>query len=219
MERRIILTEDGSHSLYVEGMDEPYHSVHGAIQESRHVFIESGLNFLECRDLRILELGFGTGLNALLTLIEAEKRKCNIHFHSVEKYPLTEKEYGQLNFEKELPDCPEGSLNKMHSLPWNQKLELSPRFSLYKEHADFREMEAKGPFDLVYYDAFAPQKQAHLWSQEQFEIIARLMRPGGVLVSYTAMGSVRRAMKACGFLTEKIPGPPGKREMVRARFQ
>ena len=219
MQRRIILTEDGSHSLYVEGMEEPYHSIHGAIQESRHVFIEAGLKALECKDLRILEMGFGTGLNALLTLMEAETRKCNIHFHSVEKYPLTEKEYSQLNFEKSLPDCPQGSLSKLHSSPWNKKIELSSHFSLFKEQADFREMKAKGPFDLVYYDAFAPQKQAHLWRQEQFKIIARKMRPGGLLVTYTSMGSVRRALNACGFHIEKIPGPPGKREIVRACLQ
>lgn len=216
MERSLRQTEDGSHTLYVEELDEVYHSTHGAIQESMHVFIKQGLQSLSKSKLRILETGFGTGLNALLTWKFAEQSKLKIHYHGVEKYPLSKIEYSQLNFESFLEGIPHGLLNKMHEAAWDKPVQISDRFSLFKEKADFRTMNPVGNFDLVYFDAFAPDKQPELWSEEVFSTIRNRTEKGAVLVSYSSKGSVRRTLISCGFSVAKVPGPPGKREMIRA---
>lgn len=199
-------------------MDEPYHSVHGAVQESQHVFIKAGFSRIEKPIVNILEMGFGTGLNALLTLNAAISSGKRVHYHSVEKYPLEEDEFSLLNFEKEIHGCPEKSLDMFHRAAWGEPGEPIPGFILFKEKSDFREFTPRGTYDLVYYDAFAPKKQPHLWTGDIFRRVAGALRPGAVLVTYTAMGSVRRTLKSCGFEVEKIPGPPGKREMIRAVF-
>ncbi len=216
MKREIRLTEDGSHTLFLPELDEPYHSIHGAIQESRHVFLAHGFHTLKLSSLNILEIGFGSGLNALLTLAEAQKNGILIHYHAVEKYPLTHEEYCNINYEALLKGIPPGTLMKMHEAPWEEPVSIARGFTLIKEKSDFRTMKPPGPFDLVYYDAFAPQKQAHLWTEEIFSTVSKIVRPGGVLVTYTCKGSVRRALVSCGFNVEKVPGPPGKREMIRA---
>lgn len=216
MERSLRLTEDGSHTLYVEKLDESYHSIHGALQESMHVFIEQGLYTLPKPELRILEIGFGTGLNALLTIQFAQQKNLAVHYHAVEKYPLKKAEYSQLNFEQFIDGIPKGTLNQIHAAEWETSLPLSENFTLFKEKADFRSMNPPANFDLVYFDAFSPDNQPELWSTSVFSCIQKSSRQGAVLVTYTSKGVVRRTLISCGFKVEKLPGPPGKREMIRA---
>ncbi len=216
MKRSLRLTEDGSHTIYLSDLDEPYHSMHGALQESEHVFINQGFNHVKKKHIRILEIGFGTGLNTLLTMRESIKVDAHIHYHAVEKYPLTSSEYSGLNYEAVIDGIPEGILQKMHQVPWGRNVDLISNFSIYKEQADFREMKPEGRFDLIYFDAFAPEKQPELWSEGIFSIIANLANSGGVLVTYSSKGDVRRALKSCGFSVKRLPGPPGKWEMIRA---
>lgn len=216
MKRELRLTEDGSHTIYLPELDEPYHSIHGAIQEARHVFLGHGLLTLNKDSLKILEIGFGSGLNALLTLAEALERGLLIDYYAVEKYPLTHNEYSCINFEELLTGVKPGTLMKLHEAPWEVSSSIADGFTITKEKSDFRTMKSSGPFDLVYFDAFAPQKQPWLWTEEIFRTVSNIVKPGGVLVTYTCKGSVRRALIACGFEVEKVPGPPGKREMIRA---
>ena len=216
MKRELRLTEDGSHTLYLLELDEPYHSSHGAIQESLHIFIGQGFLTLDRPSLSILEIGFGTGLNALLTLAEAEKRGVKVQYHGIEKYPVNYKEYSNLNFEEFIDGIPPGALMKLHQSPWEEAVRITENFTLTKELTDIRTMNPTGPFDLVYFDAFAPQKQTDLWSEEVFHSISRALRPGGILVTYTSMGIVKRALRSSGFEVKRAPGPPGKRHTLRA---
>lgn len=216
LKREIRITEDGSHTFFLPEMDETYHSIHGALQESKHVFLRQGYHTLKKEKLRILETGFGTGLNALLTLAESVSSGQDVYYHAVEKYPLRPEEYSILNFEHHFEEIVPGSLTRMHDAPWGEEVQLNDHFTLFKEYSDFRLMEPPGMFDLVYFDAFDPQKQPHLWTQDIFCRISKQVKPGGILVTYSVRGSVRRALISCGFQVEKVPGPPGKREMIRA---
>jgi len=216
MERKLMITEDGSHTLFVNGMDEPYHSTHGALQESSHIFIKQGLHNIDRNFVSILELGFGTGLNALLTCIESVSLDLHIYYHAVEKYPLNESEYKMLNYEKLLSQSPKGLLHQLHSCPWGKRVQVSERFTLYKEKVDFRSMNPPANVNLIYLDAFYPDKQPQLWTPSLFGHIARLADPGAILVTYSSKGSVRRALTTSGFEVLKVAGPPGKREMIRA---
>ena len=216
MERSLRLTDDGSHTLYVNKLDEPYHSIHGALQESMHVFIKQGLHTISKPVLKILEIGFGTGLNALLTMQFTIQANLEVHYHAVEKYPLHRTEYSQLNFEEFIDGIPKGSLIQMHEAAWESPVQLSDRFSLIKEKSDFRSMNPPGYFDLVYFDAFSPDKQPELWSAEVFSTIQKSTRRGALLVTYSSKGTVRRTLISCGFNVEKVPGPHGKIEMIRA---
>ncbi len=217
MKRHIETTKDGSSTLRVEGWDEPYHSVHGAIQESRHVFIESGLKHCNTHPLRILEMGFGTGLNALLTLLEANAMSLPVHYTGVEAFPVTLEEAGQLNYPQQLPGMGlAGDFERMHRAPWEENLQISPYFTLLKRRFDFMAVAAEEQFDLVYFDVFGARVQPEFWTEVLFEKMYRALDHGGILVTYAAKGSVRRAMQAVGFGVERLPGPPGKREMLRA---
>ncbi|PID91495.1 MAG: SAM-dependent methyltransferase [Bacteroidetes bacterium] len=216
MKRVLHLTEDGSHTLFATDMDEPYHSVRGAIRESKHVYIEQGLAELKKESVSILEIGLGTGLNLLLSLCDARFADKDIAYYAVEKFPLVEKEYRALNYPDLIGDCEPGLFQRIHECPWEQNIVLREGFNLFKHRADFREMRLPGSYDLVYFDAFAPDKQPELWSLAVFKKIGSRMNPGGILVSYTAKGSVRRNLKTIGFDVQKVPGPPGKREMIRA---
>lgn len=210
------LTEDGTHTLYVSGLDETYHSIHGALQESIHVFINQGFHMVKKSPLHILDIGLGTGLNLLLSLIESVRDKKEIFYHAVEKYPLLPSEYNKLNYEKIIPGIPVGGLIRMHEAPWEENYELTEHFWIHKEQSDFRSMKPTKRFDLVYFDAFAPVKQPYLWSADIFSKLYDLMVPGGILVSYTSKGSVRRALVSCGFEVKKVSGPSRKWEMIRA---
>ena len=216
MERSLRLTEDGSHTIFVDILDETYHSTHGALQESVHVFIKQGLHTTSKAALRILEIGFGTGLNALLTLWSARQMNIEVHYHAVEKYPLHKAEYSKLNFEQFMDGVSKGTLNMMHKAEWDSSVRLSDRFTLFKEKADFRSMNPPGGFDLIYFDAFSPDKQPELWSKDVFSIIENSTCRDAVLVTYSSNGEVRRTLNECGFKVKKVPGPPGKIEMVRA---
>lgn len=205
---------DGSHTLFVPELDEHYHSVNGAMNESMHVFIQAGLQQCQRQAVSILEIGLGTGLNAYLTAINKEDR--TIRYHALEKYPVSQELAQQLNFVSE--DDAEGRqlFQKLHELKWNQYEELMEGFLLCKEEADLINMRFKETYDLVYFDAFAPEKQSEMWSDEVFQKIYEAMNPGGILTTYCAKGVIRRRLQACGFTVERLPGPKGKREMLRA---
>lgn len=221
MERKIILTADGSHSISVPELNVAYHSVHGAITESLQVFIEAGYKAVCSQPLyqcSILEVGFGTGLNALLTAIEAEKTKQSIYYAALEPNPLTEKEFLSLNYCELLnrKDLQEDFI-RMHKCEWNKGISLTEKVLMHKSNSTLQSFQHKTKFDLVYFDAFAPAAQPELWTKEVFEKMYALLKPGGILVTYCSKGDVRRAMIAAGFEVEKLPGPPGKREILRAR--
>ena len=218
MERKIITTSDGSRSLYLPEWDETYHSRHGAVQEAYHVFIRMGLDRFEDRaGLSILEIGFGTGLNAFITLLEAARRNLAIHYHGLEAYPVEQEVIGELDYPASLGVQELAPLfRRLHESPWEAETEITPAFHLFKQKVLFSEFRSSGGFDLVYFDAFGPRVQPELWTPAIFGNMHEALRPGGILVTYSAKGSVRRAMQEVGFSVERLPGPPGKREMLRA---
>lgn len=216
-----MLTKDGSLTMAIPGLDLTFHSRHGAIRESKHVFIEAGLSPLLqklAETLAVFEMGFGTGLNALLTLMEAEKLRRTIHYTTLELYPLETCEALRLNYCEQLGKMDLLQYYKlMHDCEWDSKITLSPYFHFQKIRADLREFSSPTLFDLVYYDAFAPAAQPALWTPEIFQTIYQWLRPAGILVTYSSKGEVRRTLKSAGFEVEKLPGPPGKREITRAK--
>ncbi|MDR1121574.1 MAG: tRNA (5-methylaminomethyl-2-thiouridine)(34)-methyltransferase MnmD [Dysgonamonadaceae bacterium] len=215
MQSILELTADGSHTLYIPSMDEHYHSVNGAIQESVHVYIEAGLNQCNKPHVNVLEFGFGTGLNVLLTFREAQRRQFSVSYTALEKYPLPETLTGCLNYGRAL-NLPE-VFEQLHTSVWNEPVEITPFFSLQKIETDFLHYNFPACSDVVFYDAFAPDKQPEAWSQTLFDKIRERMYPHGILTTYCAKGNVRRMLQHAGFVVERIPGPPGKREMLRGR--
>jgi tRNA U34 5-methylaminomethyl-2-thiouridine-forming methyltransferase MnmC len=225
MEHKIITTSDGSHSIYIPELNENYHSIHGAIQESKHVFIDAGLKLLGKREkINILEVGFGTGLNALLTLIENINSELRISYTAIESFPLNEKFFLKLNYvsllnqfndlqKKDLSDI----FNRMHQSEWDKDVLISELFKLKKVNNTFQETILKNNvFDLIYFDAFGPPVQPEMWTDQIFSKVAASAKPGAILVTYCAKGEVKRILKRTGFIVESLPGPPGKREMIRA---
>lgn len=220
MERTIITTRDGSHTIAIPEMNVTYHSHHGAIQESLHVFIHAGLHAVIDHHLpviHILEMGFGTGLNALLTLIEAERLGQNVHYSAIEQFPLPVSQAAGLNYCKQLnrQDL-QPAFERLHQCEWEKDIPVTDHFTLKKSETNLIGLSIHQPVHVVYFDAFAPNAQPELWTKEVFENIITLMESGGLLVTYCSKGDVRRAMQGAGFKVEKLPGPPGKREMVRA---
>ncbi len=220
MQKRLFITEDGSHTLRVDGLDEHYHSTYGALSESLHIFIEAGLHKILERSpdrLNILEVGFGTGLNALLTLVYDQISGCEIEYTGLEAFPLEEKVWQELNYPHLIQDDRAGELfEKMHRAEWEKQLEIVPGFKLKKIEQKLQDYQHQGAYaDLIYFDAFGPDVQPELWTGEIFQKIADITSPEGILVTYSCKGSVKRALKAAGFEIEKIPGPRGKREMLR----
>jgi tRNA U34 5-methylaminomethyl-2-thiouridine-forming methyltransferase MnmC len=219
MKREIVKTKDNSTTLFVPELDEHYHSIHGAMQEAKHIFIEAGLEPIKGIEspISILEIGFGTGLNSLLTQLWANKNLKEVEYTGLEKYPVLVEEVEAMNYSQFLSSSDaEQILNAQHSSVWGQFVSLSKCFSLKKIEIDFHNFTATEEFDLIYFDAFAPSAQADLWTIDIFKGMYAALRVGGVLVTYCVKGEVRRNMKAAGFEVEKIPGPPGKREMARA---
>jgi tRNA U34 5-methylaminomethyl-2-thiouridine-forming methyltransferase MnmC len=218
MNRNLIITEDGSHSLFVPELNEQYHSIHGAIQESNHVFIDSGLKKCTKNNLVIFEVGFGTGLNTFLTLLAADELKLKISYIGIEKYPLLPTEYNSLNYSKQTNCKFEETFQQLHNCKWGEKVEINSFFSLLKINSDFRteNIETLPFFDLIYFDAFAPNKQPDLWSEPIYRKIYNQSNQGAILVTYCAKGIVRRELQQVGFIVERIAGPPGKKEMIRA---
>ena len=217
MKRKIIKTLDGSTTIHLEEWDECYHSKHGAIQEAKHVFIKNGFSLFENNPVSILEIGFGTGLNAFITFLEATQKQQSINYVGVEAYPVDANEVLAMNYVSELKaDYYQNVFAKMHECEWNQKVEISPDFSLTKRKQFFDEIDDFEIFDLIYFDAFGYRMQPELWSTEIFQKMYNSLKPNGVLVTYAARGVVKRSMIEVGFTVEKLAGPPGKREMFRA---
>lgn len=221
MERNIIITKDGSHSVSVPELNVTYHSIHGAVQESKHVFIEAGLyastQFKRADALNILEMGFGTGLNALLTLIEATNNNIHVNYSALELYPLEKREYQTLNYCEWLnvPSL-KPFFERLHECEWEKEITILPAFTLLKTNQSLLSFTTNCFYDVVYFDAFAPASQPELWTKEVFEKLYAMMSLHGILVTYCSKGDVRRAMQYAGFKVEKLKGPPGKREMIRA---
>lgn len=219
MDKEFVITEDGSHTIYLPEIDEHYHSVHGAIQESLHIYIGEGLLQTTKKELSILEVGFGTGLNAYLTYCYAIEKNISVNYFTLEKYPLNEAEYLQLNYPNTI--FPEFSFvfEQMHRAEWNSAIKISSEFTLQKIKADLLafQFDTKSQFDLVYYDAFAPGKQPEMWTDSILHKVAAAVKNNGILVTYCAKGTVRRAFAAGGFKMERIPGPIGKKEILRGK--
>ena len=217
MEREIIKTLDGSTTIHLKEWNECYHSKHGAIQEAKHVFIKNGLSLFEDKPVNILEIGFGTGLNAFITFLEANPKIQIINYTGIEAYPVNTDEVMAMNYVSEL-DAKQFDFifQRMHECEWDQKAEISSNFSLTKRKQFFDEINDFEVFDLIYFDAFGYRVQPELWSTEIFQKMYNSLKPNGVLVTYAARGVVKRSMIEVGFTVEKLAGPPGKREMFRA---
>ena len=211
----IKITEDGSTTLYHTDLDEHYHSIHGSIQEAMHVFIEAGLKKHPSKKLKILEIGFGTGLNVLLTMLNADNLQ--IEYHAIEKYKLEDDIIEKINYTDILATTnAEKWFKKIHKTAWNKEYEIEPWFILKKIEADLQEYQFETGYDLVYFDAFAPNKQPELWNIDIFKKLFNAMNNNAILTTYCSKGNVRRAMIEAGFNAERILGPKGKRQMIWA---
>lgn len=210
-------TADGSNTLFVPELNEHYHSVKGALTESEHIFINMGLKHSAVSAPHVLEIGFGTGLNAFLTQLEAERSKRSIRFTTLERYPLAESVVRSLNYPEHIAPEHAASYYALHQAEWNIPVAISPHFTLCKIETDFTTYHFEDNYDVIYFDAFAPEKQPEMWSQPLFETLFRQTNRGGVLTTYCAKGVVRRMLQSAGFTVERLPGPPGgKREILRA---
>lgn len=216
--RRPVITEDGSSSFYSEEFGDFYHSQHGAVQEARHIFIRAGLEALspERTEIDVFEMGLGTGLNALLTVLEQGTRA--IHYTTLELRPITLEETRHINYPEIIADPRAYDvLVNLHIAPWSQWVALQPGFAFRKIRADLKAHELDRTVDLIYFDAFSPDVQPDLWTGDIFRKFYDKANPGAVFVTYSARGAVRRALEAAGWSVERLPGPPGKREILRAR--
>jgi tRNA U34 5-methylaminomethyl-2-thiouridine-forming methyltransferase MnmC len=217
MELKLITSDDGSHTLFVPELNENYHSTYGAATESMHVYIANGLNAIGKTNITILEVGFGTGLNALLTLLN--KGQKTIHYIAVEKFPLPMETWKELNHGKQFGPEAAALFSALHLANWNEQVSVAQNFTIHKINGDFRKITIPQNHDLVYFDAFGPEKQPDLWQLPVFEKVFNTMNNHGILVTYCAKGQVRRTLQQVGFTTERLPGPPRKREMLRATKQ
>ncbi len=232
MPHKLVKTEDGSHSLFVEELNEHYHSIHGAIQESKHVFIEAGLKSVAAAfkdtvsaniPINILEIGFGTGLNAFLTCMESSRLQVRVNYTGIEPFPLDRNLLNSLNYAilmkdgvNSTDDCKK-IFDTIHSFDWNKQQFCSDYFSLRKINATIQQVDLKDSYELIYFDAFGPSVQPEMWIPEIFLDLYDILSANGVLVTYCAKGSVKRTLREIGFEVETLKGPPGKREMIRAR--
>lgn len=214
------LTQDGSRTFYLPQLDEHYHSTKGALNEALHVFIGSGLLHHQSKQISIFEVGFGTGLNAFLTLLETKKdSSLIINYTAIELYPLDHQQVNLLNYAELIAPEHKSLFHKLHNSAWSEVVSITPNFSLHKIHKDLTKDSTtigEEMFDVVYFDAFAPNKQPSMWTENIFKKIQLAGKPNCIIVTYSAKGEVRRLMQEVGFIVEKIPGPPGKREMLRA---
>ena len=218
MKREIIQTLDGSTTIQLTEWNECYHSKHGAIQEAQHVFIKNGLSLFQNQEIAILEIGFGTGLNTFITLLEAKKMNQTVNYVGVEAYPISAEEVLNMNYVDELDAKLENvTFEKIHQCAWEEEVVLNDRFSLTKRKQFFQDIEDENKFDLIYFDAFGYRVQPELWSTEIFRRMYKALKTNGILVTYAARGVVKRSMIEVGFTVEKLAGPPGKREMFRAQ--
>ena len=210
-------TADGSYTLYVPELDEHYHSVKGALTESQHIFIDMGLKHSSVTAPHILEIGLGTGLNCVLTLLEAKESQRHVHYTGIERYPLNEEIIRKLNYPSIIGKECEEDYFAIHQAPWEEDVCLSPWFTLHKMEGDFTHYTFEQKYDIIYFDAFAPEKQPEMWEQSLFDNLYNVLNEGGILTTYCAKGVVRRMLQTAGFKVERLPGPPGgKREILRA---
>lgn len=218
MNRRIVTTSDGSHTIYVEELDETYHSSHGAIQEAKHVFLENGLKLFQNQSVRIFEMGFGTGLNAFLTWQIAEDWNIKVEYLGIEAFPVERSLVESLNYVDTFDEVAKKKFEQIHFVEWNKMVDLSPNFSLHKIHQKIEDFQViPDSIDLIYFDAFGPRAQSDMWDVSVLRKMLQILKPNGYLVTYCAKGQVKRDLKSLGFNVESLPGPPGKREMTRAR--
>ena len=216
MKREIIITSDGSTSIHLPEWEESYHSKHGAIQEAQHVFIKNGLSLCKGQSVSVLEIGFGTGLNAFITFLESKKNKQKIDYVGVEGFPISPEEVLQMNYVDQLKANQfESEFKIMHTSDWEENVTISDTFRLTKRKQLFNDINDKNQFDIIYFDAFGYRVQPELWSVEIFTKMFEALKEGGILVTYACRGPIKNAMKEAGFKIEKLAGPPGKREMLR----
>ncbi len=218
MKSEIIITSDGSHTLYVPHLQEHYHSTNGALQESEHVFIRMGLQAIRQQEIHIFEVGFGTGLNALLTALYASQQGKKVFYQAIERYPIASEKLSELNYTQMLSSESASVFEALHQADWDREVVVNDNFTVCKIQADLTSysFDEDKKFQLVYFDAFAPDKQPEMWSEPLLLRLYEAMAPGGILVTYCAKGEIRRRLQRCGFSVERLPGPPGKREMLRA---
>ncbi|WP_396150833.1 tRNA (5-methylaminomethyl-2-thiouridine)(34)-methyltransferase MnmD [Flavobacterium sp.] len=216
MKREIIITSDGSTSIHLPEWEESYHSKHGAIQEAQHVFIKNGLSLCKGQSVSVLEIGFGTGLNAFITFLESQKNKQKIDYVGVEGFPISPEEIVQMNYVNQLnANQFESEFKTIHASDWEENVTISDTFRLTKRKQLFNDINDKNQFDIIYFDAFGYRVQPELWSVEIFTKMFEALKEGGILVTYACRGPIKNAMKEAGFKIEKLAGPPGKREMLR----
>lgn len=217
MKKEIILTKDGSSSIFLPELNETYHSTFGAIQEAKHVFIKNGLSLINDKSVSILEIGFGTGLNAFITFLEAQKTDQLIHYVGIEAYPVELDIISSLNYVSELnANEQQDVFDKMHECTWEVENEIQPNFHLTKRQQKFETITDLNKYNLIYFDAFGFDVQPELWNEEIFQKMYDSLQPKGILVTYACRTIIKNAMKQAGFTVEKLPGAPGKREMLRA---
>lgn len=218
MKREVRQTEDGSSTIYIPELDENYHSYHGALQEARHVFITNGLNSFEgVKSLRVFEMGFGTGLNALLTMQYAQENQVDVVYHGIEAYPVEIELIKELNYTSQINVALNEEFYTMHRCSWGEQHKLFPGFTFQKIHEKIECYQGElATFDCVFFDAFGPRAQAEMWDFEILAKVTSLLSEGGCLVTYCAKGQLKRDLKSLGLVVETLPGPPGKREMTRA---
>lgn len=218
MKREIIVTSDGSTSIHLPDWEESYHSKHGAIQEAKHVFIKNGLSLFKGQSVSILEIGFGTGLNAFITFLESQLLNQMVDYVGVEGFPISSQEVLQMNYVNQLNATDFKAVFELfHLCKWEENVTISNHFRLTKRNQLFNEIDDINQFDLIYFDAFGFRVQPELWSVEIFTRMYTSLKSGGILVTYACRGPIKRAMIEAGFQIEKLTGPPGKREMLRGR--
>jgi len=215
MNHSIVTTIDGSHTIYNKTLDEHYHSTHGAIQEAELVYIQNALGYSKKQNISIFEVGFGTGLNAFLSAIHASEQKRKIHYITIEKFPIQKEMVSELNYTSFFKEEYKSLFHSIHSCIWEKKEVINEYFSIHKIEGDLLDFPIIPQYDIVYFDAFAPNKQDEMWSLEIFEYLFQNMNENGIITTYCAKGEVRRMLQQSGFTMERIPGPPGKREMLR----
>ena len=215
MTNKLVITNDGSHSIFNPEVNETYHSKHGAIVEAEHVFIKNGILAEDKKQFKILEIGFGTGLNALLTAQKAKQKDITVNYHGIELYPVPKESYTQLNF-TDLTGLDSSDLLNLHECSWEKEHTIHDFFKLTKNKIALENYTSKIKFDIIYFDAFSPEKQPELWTDIIFKKMHEYLKEDGFLVTYCAKGVVKRTMKAVGFEIVILDGPPGKRQMTRA---
>ena len=219
MKKEIIQTKDGSTTFYLPELNETYHSKNGAIQEAYHVFIKNGFSLFEGKPISILEIGFGTGLNAFITSLESQNNNQTVDYVGVEAYPITQEEALTMNYANQIDASKNEVFQKIHQIDWEIPIQVNPTFQLTKRKQLFQDIVDVEVFDLIYFDAFGYDVQPELWSDEIFEKMFIALKSGGVLVTYACRSVIKNSMISAGFKIEKLPGAPGKREMLRASKQ